>query len=111
LRRGSLSRLDLAFSRDGVARSESPPRDVRGVARDSHKVYVQQRLRENGRELYAWLREGAHLYVCGDSAHMARDVHEALLEIVATHGGLSAEGARAWLADLLQQGRYARDVY
>ncbi|MGB3270108.1 MAG: assimilatory sulfite reductase (NADPH) flavoprotein subunit [Rhodanobacter sp.] len=111
LRRGSLSRLDLAFSRDGVARSESPHKDLRGVARHPHKVYVQQRLRENGRELYAWLREGAHLYVCGDSAHMARDVHEALLEIAATHGGLSADDARAWLADLLQQGRYARDVY
>ncbi len=111
LRRGSLTRLDLAFSRDGVARSESPHKDARGVARDSHKVYVQQRLRENGRELYAWLREGAHLYVCGDAAHMARDVHEALLEIVATHGDLSADDARAWLADLMQQGRYARDVY
>ena len=94
LHRGNLSRLDLAFSRD-----------------QARKYYVQQRLRENGRELYAWLREGAHLNVCGDSAHMARDVHEALLEIVATHGGLSADDARAWLADLLQQGRYARDVY
>ena len=94
LRRGSLSRLDLAFSRD-----------------QARKYYVQQRLRENGRELYAWLREGAHLYVCGDSAHMARDVHEALLEIASTHGGLSADDARAWLAELMQQGRYARDVY
>jgi sulfite reductase (NADPH) flavoprotein alpha-component len=94
LRRGSLNRLDLAFSRD-----------------QAQKHYVQQRLRENGRELYAWLREGAHLYVCGDSAHMARDVHEALLEIATTHGGLSADDARAWLAELMQQGRYARDVY
>jgi sulfite reductase (NADPH) flavoprotein alpha-component len=94
LRSGALHRLDLAFSRDAV-----------------RKTYVQQRIRENGRELYAWLREGAHLYVCGDSAHMAKDVHEALQEIVATHGGLSAGDARAWLAELLQQGRYARDVY
>jgi sulfite reductase (NADPH) flavoprotein alpha-component len=94
LRRGSLNRLDLAFSRD-----------------QAQKHYVQQRLRENGRELYAWLREGAHLYVCGDAAHMARDVHEALLEIATTHGGLSADDARAWLAELMQQGRYARDVY
>ncbi|HWU76818.1 MAG TPA: assimilatory sulfite reductase (NADPH) flavoprotein subunit [Rhodanobacter sp.] len=94
LRRGTLSRLDLAFSRDTGSR-----------------IYVQQRLRENGRELHAWLRDGAHIYVCGDSAHMARDVHEALLEIVALHGGLSAEDAKAWLGDLLQQGRYARDVY
>ncbi|MGH8159552.1 MAG: assimilatory sulfite reductase (NADPH) flavoprotein subunit [Rhodanobacter sp.] len=94
LHSGALHRLDLAFSRDSI-----------------QKIYVQQRLRENGRELYAWLREGAHLYVCGDSAHMAKDVHEALLDIIVTHGGLSAEDAKAWLADLLQQGRYARDVY
>ena len=109
LHSGTLHRLDLAFSRDAFSRS--PHKDVRGVARDSHKIHVQQRLRENGRELYAWLREGAYLYVCGDSAHMARDVNEALVEIIATHGGRSAEEARAWLAELLQQGRYARDVY
>jgi sulfite reductase (NADPH) flavoprotein alpha-component len=94
LRSGALSRLDLAFSRDTAS-----------------KVYVQQRLRQNGRELYAWLREGAHLYVCGDSLHMAKDVNDALLDIVCTHGGLSAEDARVWLAELLQTGRYARDVY
>ena len=91
---GALSRLDLAFSRDA-----------------SRKTYVQHRLREQGRELYAWLREGANLYVCGDSAHMARDVHEALLEIIASHSGLSAEDAGVWLGELMQQGRYARDVY
>jgi len=94
LKSGLLTRMDVAFSRD---RAE--------------KTYVQHKLKERAADLYAWLEEGAHLYVCGDAAHMARDVHEALLEIVATHGGLSAEGARAWLADLLQQGRYARDVY
>ncbi|CAM5306889.1 hypothetical protein RLIN73S_05537 [Rhodanobacter lindaniclasticus] len=104
LRRGSLSRLDLAFSRDGFALSKGPHRDVRGVARDSHKTYVQNRLREHGRELYGWLREGAHLYVCGDSTHMAKDVNDALLEIVATHGGLSADDARAWLTELLAAG-------
>lgn len=94
LRTGALHRLDLAFSRD-----------------DAHKVYVQHRLREQGKELYAWLRDGAHLYVCGDATHMARDVHAALIDIAAAHGGLSTEDAAAWLADLLQQGRYARDVY
>lgn len=94
LRSGALDRLDLAFSRDTDA-----------------KAYVQHRLREHGRELYAWLRDGAHVYVCGDATHMARDVHEALLEIIATHGKLPADEAKAWLADLLQQGRYARDVY
>lgn len=94
LRSGALDRLDVAFSRDTDA-----------------KTYVQHRLREHGRELYAWLREGAHVYVCGDATQMARDVHEALLEIIATHGKLPAEEAKAWLAELLQTGRYARDVY
>lgn len=94
LRDGSLNRLDLAFSRDDVA-----------------KVYVQQRLREQGRELYAWLQEGAHLYVCGDANHMAKDVHAALIDVAVTHGGHTPEQAREWLSGLLQQGRYARDVY
>lgn len=94
LRDGSLDRLDLAFSRDGDA-----------------KVYVQQRIREQGRDLYAWLQEGAHLYVCGDANHMARDVHAALIEVAVTHGGQSHEQAKEWLSALLQQGRYARDVY
>jgi sulfite reductase (NADPH) flavoprotein alpha-component len=94
LRDGSLHRLDLAFSRDGAA-----------------KLYVQQRLREQGREIYAWLQDGAHLYVCGDASRMAKDVHAALVDIVVKHGGQSPDLAREWLADLLQQGRYARDVY
>ncbi|GAB3791535.1 assimilatory sulfite reductase (NADPH) flavoprotein subunit [Dyella agri] len=91
---GALHRLDLAFSRDAAA-----------------KTYVQSRLREHGRELYTWLRDGAHLYVCGDATHMAKDVHEALVYVAVAHGGLSAEDARGWLAELLQEGRYARDVY
>ena len=94
LRQGALHRLDLAFSRDGA-----------------DKVYVQHRLRERGKELYAWLQDGAHLYVCGDAKHMAKDVHATLLDVAVAHGGLSTEDAAAWLADLLQQGRYARDVY
>jgi sulfite reductase (NADPH) flavoprotein alpha-component len=94
LKDGSLDRLDLAFSRDANA-----------------KVYVQQRIREQGRDLYAWLQEGAHLYVCGDANHMAKDVHAALLDVAVTHGGQSQEQAREWLSGLLQQGRYARDVY
>nr|WP_245747228.1 assimilatory sulfite reductase (NADPH) flavoprotein subunit [Frateuria terrea] len=93
-RSGALHRLDLAFSRD-----------------TAQKVYVQDRLREQGRELYAWLQGGAHLYVCGDANHMARDVHAALLDIAVAHGGHAPDAARAWLADLLTQGRYARDVY
>lgn len=94
LRDGSLNRLDLAFSRD-----------------DAAKVYVQQRVREQGRELYAWLQEGAHLYVCGDSNHMAKDVHAALIDVAVAYGGHTPEQAREWLSGLLQQGRYARDVY
>ena len=94
LKQGALHRLDLAFSRD-----------------QSHKTYVQDRLREHGAELYAWLQSGAHLYVCGDSAHMAKDVHAALIEVITTHGKQSPDDAKAWLDELLQQGRYARDVY
>ncbi|MFC4526541.1 assimilatory sulfite reductase (NADPH) flavoprotein subunit [Dyella halodurans] len=94
LRDGSLNRLDLAFSRDGAS-----------------KIYVQQRLREQGRELYAWLQEGAHLYVCGDANHMAKDVHAALIDVAIAHGGQTPEQAKEWLGELLQQGRYARDVY
>jgi sulfite reductase (NADPH) flavoprotein alpha-component len=94
LRKGELHALDLAFSRD-----------------QADKVYVQHRLRERGRELYAWLASGAHVYVCGDASRMARDVHAALLDIVATHGGLDAEAAEDYLTSLQQQGRYARDVY
>jgi sulfite reductase (NADPH) flavoprotein alpha-component len=94
LQGGSLHRLDLAFSRD-----------------TEQKTYIQQRLREQGAELHAWLEGGAHVYVCGDSKHMARDVHAALVDVVAVHGGHSPEAAQAWLGELLQQGRYARDVY
>ena len=89
-----MHRLDLAFSRD-----------------TSEKVYVQQRLRENGRELYAWLQEGAHLYVCGDALRMARDVQAALLEVFAEHGGKDPEQAQDYLNELQRQGRYARDIY
>ncbi|MEO8777618.1 MAG: assimilatory sulfite reductase (NADPH) flavoprotein subunit [Rhodanobacter sp.] len=94
LKDGSLHRLDLAFSRD-----------------TGQKTYVQQRLREQGAELHAWLAGGAHVYVCGDSSHMARDVHAALIDVIVTHGNQSPDQAQAWHAELLQQGRYARDVY
>lgn len=93
LKRGELHRLDLAFSRD-----------------QSHKVYVQNRLREHGRELYAWLASGAHLYVCGAIA-MGKDVHAALVDVIATHSGKSVDDAGDYLNYLQAQGRYARDVY
>jgi len=93
LARGELHELDLAFSRD-----------------QAEKIYVQHRLRQRGREVYAWLREGAHLYVCGAIA-MGKDVHAALLEIVAEHGGLDEEDAGEFLVGLQKEGRYSRDVY
>lgn len=91
---GSLHRIDLAFSRD-----------------QAEKIYVQHRLVERGAELYDWIQAGAHLYVCGDATHMARDVHKALLDIAREQGGLDEDGAKQWLDDLAAQGRYARDVY
>ena len=94
LKDGQLHRLDLAFSRD-----------------QADKIYVQQRLREHGRELYDWLDGGAHLYVCGDATRMAKDVHAALIDVIAEHGGKSREDAESHLNEIQQQGRYARDVY
>ncbi len=94
LRDGRLDRLDLAFSRD-----------------QANKIYVQHRLRENGRELHDWLNNGAHLYVCGDASRMARDVEDALIDIFAEHGGCDRETAAGQLEILRSEGRYARDVY
>lgn len=94
LKKGSLNRLDLAFSRD-----------------QAEKIYVQHRLAEHGAELYRWLENGAHLYVCGDATRMAKDVHEALIEVAVSHGGKSREDAVEYVNQLQQQGRYARDVY
>lgn len=93
-KRGALARLDVAFSRD-----------------QPNKIYVQHRLREHGAELWAWLKNGAHLYVCGDAERMAPDVEEALLEIARRHGGLRDDAAREYLLDLTRARRYQRDVY
>jgi sulfite reductase (NADPH) flavoprotein alpha-component len=94
LKRGELHRLDVAFSRDQL-----------------DKVYVQHRLRRSGRELFAWLENGAHVYVCGDATHMAKDVHAALRDIIVEHGGKSREDAEGFLAQLAAERRYSRDVY
>jgi sulfite reductase (NADPH) flavoprotein alpha-component len=94
LKNGALSKLDVAFSRD-----------------QPEKVYVQHRMQDRAAELYAWLQEGAHLYVCGDASRMAHDVNEALLEIVAKQGGKSKEAAEAYVEDLKKAKRYQRDVY
>ena len=92
--RGTLSRIDTAFSRDGP-----------------DKVYVQHRMQEHGRELFEWLHDGAHLYVCGDATHMARDVDAALRAIIARHGRKSDAQAQLELRTLAAEGRYVRDVY
>jgi sulfite reductase (NADPH) flavoprotein alpha-component len=91
---GLLTRLDLAFSRDG-----------------KEKLYVQHRMRANGAELFRWLEEGGHFYVCGDASRMAVDVDQALQDIVAEHGQLSANEAKQYLAELAKNHRYVRDVY
>ena len=91
---GLLTRLSLAFSRD-----------------QAEKIYVQHRIREQGAELWRWLQDGAHIYVCGDATHMARDVDQALREVIADHGRLSAERAAEHLRDLAGEKRYVRDVY
>ena len=92
---GVLTRLDLAFSRES----------------DAPKVYVQHRMQRNAAELFAWLEEGAYLYVCGDADHMAKDVHRTLHEIVASAGGLDEAAAHAYVNDLIKTHRYVRDVY
>jgi sulfite reductase (NADPH) flavoprotein alpha-component len=92
--KGVLTRLSLAWSRDG-----------------EQKFYVQDRMREVGRDLWAWLTDGAHVYVCGDAKRMAKDVERALVDIVAQQGARSTDQAIAFVADLKKQGRYQQDVY
>ncbi|MEU4040880.1 molybdopterin-dependent oxidoreductase [Streptomyces antibioticus] len=91
---GTLTRLDTAFSRDQRA-----------------KVYVQDRMREHGSQLWSWLRDGAHFYVCGDASRMAKDVDRALREVAVVHGGLAEPEAAAYVKQLAADKRYVRDVY
>jgi sulfite reductase alpha subunit-like flavoprotein len=91
---GTLARLDTAFSRD-----------------QRNKVYVQDRMREHGPELWRWLQDGAHFYVCGDASRMARDVDQALRDIAVAHGGLDEAEASAYVKQLAAAKRYVRDVY
>jgi sulfite reductase (NADPH) flavoprotein alpha-component len=94
LKDGTLSRMSVAFSRDSA-----------------EKTYVQHRLRQHARDVYAWLEEGAHIYVCGDGAHLAPDVHSVLGAIVQQEGRRSREAASEYLGALQQQHRYQIDVY
>ena len=91
---GTLARLDTAFSRD-----------------QKEKVYVQTRMLEQAAELYRWLENGAHFYVCGDAKRMAKDVDEALHQIVEKIGGKTREESAAYITALKQAKRYQRDVY
>ncbi len=91
---GSLARVDLAFSRDQTT-----------------KVYVQDRMRENAAELWAWIKAGAHFYVCGDAKRMAKDVDVALHDVIAQQGGMDAAAAVAYVKQLKKDHRYQRDVY
>lgn len=109
LKAGQLHRLDLAFSRD--APRKSPHGGVRAPGGGSHKVYVQHRIQEQGAELWRWLQDGAHLYVCGDATRMAKDVHATLLAIAQQHGGLDPDAAADYFSGLEREARYARDVY
>jgi sulfite reductase (NADPH) flavoprotein alpha-component len=91
---GLLTRLSLAWSRDGA-----------------EKFYVQDRMREVGRDLWSWLADGAHVYVCGDAKRMAKDVERALVDITAQFGARTTDEAVAFVADLKKKGRYQQDVY
>lgn len=94
LKDGVLSRMDVAFSRD-----------------QAEKIYVHHRLREYAAELYGWLEDGAHFYVCGDATGFAPDVHRSLIDIVAQQGGIGNEKAEEYVRELQRDGRYQRDVY
>jgi sulfite reductase (NADPH) flavoprotein alpha-component len=94
VQKGHLTRLDTAFSRD-----------------QAEKIYVQTRMLQAAAELWQWLEEGAHFYVCGDAKRMAKDVDEALHSVIQTAGGKSADEAAAYVAQMKKEKRYARDVY
>lgn len=92
--KGVLTSLTLAWSRDGT-----------------EKIYVQDRMRERGADVFAWLEDGAHFYICGDAKRMAKDVERALVDVVAAHGKRSTDDAVAYVAALKKTGRYQADVY
>jgi len=94
LKSGLLSNISLAFSRD-----------------QKDKIYVQDRMLEQGEELYQWLEAGAHFYVCGDALRMAKDVESALLSIIEKYGSKSPEDAKQYLVDMRKAKRYQKDVY
>jgi sulfite reductase (NADPH) flavoprotein alpha-component len=94
LKQGLLTRMDVAFSRD-----------------QSDKIYVQHRLLERSKDLYAWLQEGASIYVCGDMGHMATDVYNTFITIAEQQGGMSNDAAKDYVRSLQKAKRYQEDVY
>ncbi|WP_312983424.1 NADPH-dependent assimilatory sulfite reductase flavoprotein subunit [Atlantibacter sp.] len=94
VKEGLLTRIDLAWSRD-----------------QKQKIYVQDKLREQGAELWRWINDGAHIYVCGDANRMAKDVEKTLLDVIAEFGGMDTEAADEYLSELRVERRYQRDVY
>lgn len=94
MKEGVLSRIDMAWSRD-----------------QKEKIYVQDKLRQQGAELWRWINDGAHIYVCGDANRMAKDVEQALLEVIAEFGAMDIEAADEFLSELRVERRYQRDVY
>lgn len=94
LKDGSLTRMDVAFSRQGA-----------------EKVYVQHRMRENAKELYNWVNDGAHVYICGDMKHLAPDVEKALTEIIMEEGHMTWFEAKDYVLDMQREKRYQKDVY
>ncbi|AHF73377.1 Sulfite reductase [NADPH] flavoprotein alpha-component [Candidatus Sodalis pierantonius str. SOPE] len=94
VKEGLLTKIDLAWSRD-----------------QAEKIYVQDRVREKGAEVWRWIQQGSHIYVCGDANRMARDVEQALVAVVAEHGGMDVEQADEFLSELRIERRYQRDVY
>lgn len=91
---GVLTKMEVAFSRD-----------------TAEKVYVQHRIREHAHDVYAWLEEGAYIYLCGDAARMAPDVHDTLVTVIEEQASVQREEAEEYLRDLQRDGRYQRDVY
>ncbi|WP_042399967.1 assimilatory sulfite reductase (NADPH) flavoprotein subunit [Geomicrobium sp. JCM 19037] len=91
---GVLTKMDVAFSRD-----------------TSEKIYVQHRMREKAKEMYAWIEEGAVIYVCGDEKQMAQDVHTALIDIISEQGRFERAEAESYVKQMQQEKRYQRDVY
>ena len=91
---GVLTRFDLAFSRD-----------------QAEKIYVQHKMKQHGAELFSWLEQGGYFYVCGDATRMARDVDQALADVIAQHGKMNTEKATDYINNLKREKRYLRDVY